>query len=90
MKIKEQWEKHIDEIDPMAGDCTLIDDEVLLWAENRINELQALLEMAAPHVFASAGAAHMMDGFKPKRLPIDEFVERIKVVLPSSGSGNVR
>ena len=48
-----------------------------------VDLLMPLLEMAAPHVFASAGAAHMMDGFKPKRLPIDEFVERIKAVLPN-------
>jgi len=45
--------------------------------------LMPLLEMAAPHVYASAGAAHMMDGFKPKRIPIDEFVDRIKAVMPT-------
>ncbi len=84
LKMEKKWQNHIDEIDPMSGDCTLVDDDVLLWAENRLNELQALLEMSAPHVFASAGAAHMMDGFKPKRLPIDELVDRIKAVLPNA------
>ena len=45
--------------------------------------LMPLLEMAAPHVYASAGAAHMLDGFKPKKLPIDELVNRIKDVVPN-------
>lgn len=49
-----------------------------------VDLLMPLLEMSAPHVFASAGAAHMMDGFKPKRLPIDELVERIKAVVPNA------
>ena len=78
-----EWKKHIAEIDPMNGDCTLINDDVLLWAENRMNELQALVEMSSAHVFASAGAEHMLDGFKPKRRPIDELVERIKAVMPN-------
>ena len=47
-----------------------------------MNELQALLEMSAPHVFGSAGAAHLIDGFRPRRHPIDELVERIKAVIP--------
>lgn len=45
--------------------------------------LMPLLEMAAPHVYASAGAAHMLDGFRPKRIPIDELVDRIKDVVPN-------
>ena len=45
--------------------------------------LMPLLEMSAPHVFASAGAAHLTDGFKLRRHPIDELVERIKAVIPS-------
>ena len=64
-----EWKKHIAEIDPMNGDCTLINDDVLIWADNRMNELQALVEMSSAHVFASAGAEHMLDGFKPKRRP---------------------
>lgn len=79
-----EWKKHIAEIDPMNGDCTLINDDVLLWAENRMNELQALVEMSSAHVFASARTLHTMDGVKPKRLPIDELVERIKAVMPCS------
>ena len=78
-----EWKKHISEIDPMNGDCTLINDDVLIWAENRLNELQALVEMSSAHVFSSAGAEHMLDGFKPKRRPIDELVERIKAVMPN-------
>ena len=82
--MQSQWDKHISEIDPLNGDCTLIDDEVMLWANNRMNELQSLLEMSAPHVFASAGAAHMMDGFRPRRHPIDELVDRIKAMIPDA------
>ena len=78
-----EWKKHIAEIDPIDCHFTLIDVDVLLWAENRMNELQALLEMSSIHVFASAGAEHMLDGFKPKRRPIDELVERIKAVMPN-------
>ena len=82
-----QWGIHISEIDQTSGDCTLIDDEVLIWANNRMYELQALLEMFAPHVFASADAAHiMMDGGIPRRHPIDELVERIKAVIPDETS----
>jgi len=81
-----QWGIHISEIDQTSGDCTLIDDEVLVWANNRMYELQALLEMSAPHVFASAGAAHLTDGFRPRRHPIDELVERIKAVIPDEAS----
>ena len=77
-----QWNKHISEIDPSNGDCALVDDEVMLWANNRMNELQALIEMSAPHVFASARAAHLTDGFRYRRHPIDELVERIKAVIP--------
>jgi len=48
-----------------------------------VDVLMPLLEMAAPHVFASAGAHHMLDGFRPQRKPIDELVERIKSALPT-------
>lgn len=44
-----------------------------------------LLEMSAPHVFASASADHMLDGFSPRRHPIDELVDRIKAVIPDEG-----
>ena len=84
--MQSQWDKHISEIDQSNGDCTLIDDDVIIWADNRMNELQALLEMSAPHVFASAGAAHMLDGFRPRSRPIDELVERIKAVIPDEAS----
>ena len=44
--------------------------------------LMPLLEMSAPHVFASAVSEHLTDGFRPRRHPIDELVERIKAVIP--------
>ena len=47
------------------------------------DELQALVEFSAAHVKASAESAHMLDGFKPKRHPIDELVQRINAVLPN-------
>ena len=81
-KMQSQWDEHISYVMLDADDWTVIDNDVLLWAGNRMNELQALLEMSAPHVFASAGAAHLTDGFKPRRHPIDELVERIKTVIP--------
>jgi len=84
--MQSQWDKHISEIDPSNGDCALIDDDVIIWADNRMNELQALLEMSAPHVFASAGAARLTDGFRPRRHPIDELVERIKAVIPDEAN----
>ena len=45
------------------------------------DELQALVEFSAAHVKASAESAHMLDGFKRKRHPIDELVGRINAVL---------
>jgi len=45
--------------------------------------LMPLLEMSAPHVFASAGAKHLTDGFRPRRHQIDELVDRIKAVIPN-------
>lgn len=42
--------------------------------------LLTLLQQAAPHVYASAQAEHMLDGFKPRRHKIDTLVEQIKAV----------
>lgn len=49
-QLKEEWQKHIDEIDPDDGNCALVDDDVLLWAENRLTKMQSMLERAALHV----------------------------------------
>lgn len=46
------------------------------------NILMPLLIEAMPHVYASAGAAHLTDGFRPQRRKIDDLVERIEAVLP--------
>ncbi|MDP1594161.1 MAG: hypothetical protein Q8L80_07955 [Gallionella sp.] len=48
--FKEEWQKHINEIDPEDGSCALVDDDVLLWAENRLTKMQSMLERAALHV----------------------------------------
>lgn len=67
------------------GKTHFADDDTLAYLAKlgkERDELQALIEMSAPHVFASAQAYHMVDGFRPKRHPIDELVERIKAVLP--------
>ena len=43
--------------------------------------LLPLLEKAYPHIKASAGAAHMLDGFHPRPHPLDETVKEIKQVI---------
>lgn len=43
--------------------------------------LMPLLIEAMPHVMASHGAEHMLDGFRPQRRPIDGLVERLREVM---------
>lgn len=45
------------------------------------DELRALLEMSAPHVYANAQAAHRLADAAPRRLPIDELVYRIRAAI---------
>ncbi len=45
---------------------------------DEVETLRRLLRAAEPHVYASAGAAHMLDGFRPKRHPIDDLMDEIK------------
>jgi len=48
-------------------------------AAERLQELKILLCQCWPHVYASHGAEHMMDGFKPKIRPeIDSLFNRVK------------
>jgi hypothetical protein len=46
-----------------------------------VSVFRQLLEMALPHVKASAEAGHFLDGFKRKRNELDDQVEMIKKVL---------
>ena len=48
---------------------------------SEIENLRGLLKEASIHVYASASAEHMLDGFTPKPRPIDDLVGRIKSVL---------
>lgn len=43
--------------------------------------MMPLLAESATHVFASHGAEHMLDGFRPQRRQIDDLVDRIKSVI---------
>ena len=36
---EEVWKKHIAEINPVSGDCSLVDDAVMLWADEKIKQL---------------------------------------------------
>ena len=40
---EEVWQKHISEINPVSGDCSLVDDAVMLWADEKIKQLAAAL-----------------------------------------------
>lgn len=52
----------------------------------RCAELEQLLRRAAPHVYASASAEHMLDGFRSRRRAIDDLVEQIKAALADAHS----
>lgn len=39
-----------------------------------------LLKQSYPHVYGNAGADHLVQGFRPSRLPIDDLVDSIKAV----------
>jgi hypothetical protein len=43
--------------------------------------VRSLLGIALPHVEASAGADHMLDGFRPRRRPIDDDLDAIRAAL---------
>lgn len=52
---------------------------VIAWHEATTGaNLRDLLRQALPHVQASAGAAHLTDGFRPKAHPLDDLVAQIK------------
>lgn len=48
----------------------------------RLEEMHALLARCKPHVMASHGAEHMMDGFRPRAKPIDSLVSALLVEIP--------
>jgi len=43
--------------------------------------LRGLLAECVPHVMASHGAEHLLDGFRPRARPIDKLVERLEVFM---------
>ena len=50
------------------------------------DNLRRLLRLAAPHVEASAGASHLLDGFRPRVRPLDALVEEIRAALTTEGA----
>jgi hypothetical protein len=46
-----------------------------------VQMLVPLLQQAAPHVYASHNAEHMLDGFKPQPRKIDSLVWLLREVL---------
>ncbi len=52
--------------------------------EDHINELRGLLIECAPHVEATVGAEHMLDGFGGrKECPSDDLAGRVKAMIES-------
>lgn len=51
---------------------------LLISKDCEINRLKTLLAECAPHVIASHGALHMLEGFTPKPMPIDNLVKRMQ------------
>jgi hypothetical protein len=78
--------------DPSEGHDCLDDvpaDELLELTKEIRDErdnLRRLLRLAAPHVEASAGASHMLDGFRRKVRPLDKLVEEIWAALTTEGA----
>ena len=61
--------------------------EILAGIERLVAERKihlGLLAEASIHVYSSADAEHMLDGFKPQKRPIDDLVGRIKTILEGS------
>ena len=42
-ELEARWSKHIAEIDPLSGDCALVDDDVLRYVDLKIKRLEAAL-----------------------------------------------
>lgn len=49
------------------------------------DNLRRLLRLALPHVEASAGASHLLDGFRPQVRTLDALVEEIRVAVTITG-----
>lgn len=55
--------------------------QAIVAAIAEIETLRRLLRAAAPHVYGSAGAEHLTDGFRPRRHAIDDLVDEIKAAI---------
>ena len=53
--------------------------------KGELERVRGLLMVALPHVEASAGAQHLMDGFRPRKRPLDDAVEEIRAALERKG-----
>ena len=50
------------------------------------DNLRRLLRLSLPHVEASAGASHLLDGFRRQARPLDALVEEIRAALTTEGA----
>lgn len=48
------------------------------------DNLRRLLRLALPHVEASSGAEHLLDGFRRQVRPLDALVEEIRAALTTT------
>lgn len=74
-----------DERDALAHEVELTNEHEHQIMQER-DEARRLLGVALPHVWASAEAEHMLDGFKRKPRPLDALVEEIRGVLNTEGA----
>lgn len=76
----------------LVASIEMLENKLQCWADAH-NELageaeaRALLAECVPHVMASHGAEHMLDGFRPQRRPIDDLVERLDVFMRPNAGG---
>jgi hypothetical protein len=67
----------------------VVDPDFYKGFEAAYEIIMPLLEVAAEHVYATAGAEHMLDGFRPRERPIDELVKRLKHITSGDRNENV-
>lgn len=73
---------------PKVGKLLCDAAALLISKACEINRLRSLLAECAPHIIASHGAEHMLDGFLPTHRPVDDLVARIKAILNPEAQGD--
>lgn len=72
----ERMEKRIQELGEEANNL----EEVLEETEKELELARKALAEALPHVEASAGAEHLLDGFRRQERPLDAVVARLRKI----------